>query len=123
MATAKKTFDHPGLAPRGGAIEPPTGDFDPTIPEILPHEQVFSIQVGDTMFRLSGASLSSDAPSYFTNFFLPHIGTPEDQRPALYLDRSAEVFKLICNHLQGYYVTPSDESQFVYLFIDAHYYR
>lgn len=30
------------------------------IPNILPHERVFPIQIGSDLFRLSGASLSSD---------------------------------------------------------------
>jgi len=30
------------------------------IPNILPHERVFPIQIGSEMFRLSGASISSD---------------------------------------------------------------
>lgn len=30
------------------------------IPRILPHERVFPIQIGSKLFKLSGASLSSD---------------------------------------------------------------
>lgn len=30
------------------------------IPNILPHEKVFPIQIGSDLFRLSGASISSD---------------------------------------------------------------
>lgn len=30
------------------------------IPKILPHERVFPIQIGSEVFKLSGASLSSD---------------------------------------------------------------
>lgn len=30
------------------------------IPKILPHERVFPIQIGTELFKLSGASLSSD---------------------------------------------------------------
>ena|ERR1700710_2733109 len=30
------------------------------IPNILPHERVFPIQIGTELFRLSGASISSD---------------------------------------------------------------
>lgn len=30
------------------------------IPKILPHERVFPIQIGSELFRLSGASISSD---------------------------------------------------------------
>ena len=32
------------------------------IPKILPHERVFPIQIGCELFKLSGASLSSDGP-------------------------------------------------------------
>jgi hypothetical protein len=30
------------------------------IPRVLPHERVFPIQIGSELFKLSGASLSSD---------------------------------------------------------------
>lgn len=30
------------------------------IPRLLPHERVFPIQIGSELFKLSGASLSSD---------------------------------------------------------------
>lgn len=43
-------------------------EFDPTVPVVLPHDKVYSIQVGYKLFRLSGLSLSSDSPSYFTKF-------------------------------------------------------
>lgn len=33
------------------------------IPHILPHERVFPIQIGSELFRLSGASISSDGVS------------------------------------------------------------
>lgn len=33
------------------------------IPHILPHERVFPIQIGSELFKLSGASLSSDGTS------------------------------------------------------------
>lgn len=33
------------------------------IPQILPRERVFPIQIGGELFKLSGASLSSDGPS------------------------------------------------------------
>lgn len=32
----------------------------PKIPNILPHERVFPIQIGSELFKLSGASISSD---------------------------------------------------------------
>ncbi|KAK9466819.1 hypothetical protein V1512DRAFT_238235 [Lipomyces arxii] len=93
------------------------------IPRILPHEQVFSIQVGDILFRLSGASLSSDGPSYFTAFFKSQQRKGSKESPILYIDRSPEVFRDIVRHLQGYSVIPRDEYHFVYLYADAHYYQ
>ena len=33
------------------------------IPNILPHERVFPIQIGSELFKLSGASISSDGAS------------------------------------------------------------
>lgn len=103
----------------GGTMINPKGNFDPTIPAILPHEQMYAIQVGDQRFTLSGASLSSDGPSYFTEFFLKH----KDNPPVLFLDRSPDIFKLIVRHLQGYYIMSSDEATSVYLLIDARYYQ
>jgi hypothetical protein len=35
------------------------------IPTILPHERVFPIQIGSELFRLSGASISSDGMHFF----------------------------------------------------------
>ncbi|KAK9450166.1 uncharacterized protein V1518DRAFT_413151 [Limtongia smithiae] len=93
------------------------------IPHILPHEKVFSVQVGDMLFRLSGASLSSDAPSYFTSFFQSQAPNAQRDYPVLHIDRSPEVFRDIVRHLQGYYVVPRDEYHFVYLYADAHYYQ
>lgn len=45
------------------------GHFDPNIPQLLPHDKMYKIQVGTKLFKISGASLSSDGPSYFTNYF------------------------------------------------------
>lgn len=48
--------------PYGGAI-PGTGPrrmTDPGVPMVLPARKVFPIQIGDKLFRLSGASISSD---------------------------------------------------------------
>lgn len=40
--------------------EQPPKRLQPDIPQILPHEKVFPIQIGSELFRLSGASISSD---------------------------------------------------------------
>ncbi|ROW12016.1 hypothetical protein VPNG_05226 [Cytospora leucostoma] len=99
------------------------------IPRILPHERVFPIQIGTELFKLSGASLSSDAPSYFSQYFLCQIHKAEaaGQDPAtatktLYIDRDPSTFKDICLHLQGYHVRPRDGTHFVRLFADAQFY-
>lgn len=34
------------------------------IPHFLPHERVFPIQIGTELFKLSGASISSDGRSF-----------------------------------------------------------
>lgn len=111
------------ISSRTGTVDNPKGQYDPVIPEILPHEQVYSIQVGEQLFKLSGASLSSDAPSYFTTFFLKRETLPSSERPTLYIDRSSKLFGLIVAHLQGYYVMPDNDVDFVYLFLDANYYH
>lgn len=46
------------------------GHYDPNIPQILPHDRMYNIQIGTKLFKISGASLSSDGPSYFTNYFI-----------------------------------------------------
>lgn len=49
----------------GTNVKPSTVDDHPIgrIPHILPHERVFPIQIGGELFKLSGASLSSDGRS------------------------------------------------------------
>lgn len=54
--------------PNGGPHKifqlPPSGPkLLGAIPRILPHERVFPIQIGCDLFKLSGASLSSDGMS------------------------------------------------------------
>lgn len=41
-------------------VEPLSEQNIARIPHILPHERVFPIQIGSELFKLSGASLSSD---------------------------------------------------------------
>ncbi|EAA33985.2 hypothetical protein GE21DRAFT_3735 [Neurospora crassa] len=99
------------------------------IPNILPHERVFPIQIGTELFKLSGASLSSDAPSYFSQYFLCQLKQASDagQDPStairtLYIDRDPVTFKDISLHLQGYHVRPRDATHLVRLFADAQFY-
>ncbi|OJJ45836.1 hypothetical protein ASPZODRAFT_17272 [Penicilliopsis zonata CBS 506.65] len=90
----------------------------------LPSEKVFSIQIGCEVFRLSGASIASDAPSYFSQFFEEQLRqNGEDSNPrTLYIDRDPGTFKEIAKHLQGYHIRPRDGNEFVKLFADAQFY-
>ncbi|KAK6332142.1 hypothetical protein TWF718_002676 [Orbilia javanica] len=92
------------------------------IPHILPHDKVFNIQVGCQMFSLSGASISSDAPSYFSSYFGKQLQEARGQNEpirALHIDRDPEIFRDIVRHLQGYYVPIRSPEHFAYLFADA----
>ncbi|KAJ5708691.1 hypothetical protein N7488_008492 [Penicillium malachiteum] len=89
----------------------------------LPPEKVFSIQIGSDLFRLSGASIASDAPSYFSRFFEEQLRVSDASSiRTLYIDRDPDTFKEIARHLQGYHVRPRDGAQFVKLFADAQFY-
>ncbi|TVY71467.1 Uncharacterized protein LSUE1_G007956 [Lachnellula suecica] len=99
------------------------------IPEILPHERVFPIQIGSDLFRLSGASISSDGKYYFIDLFLncqlkqaEENGDDSASIRTLYIDRDPVTFRDISLHLQGYHVAPRDGSHFVKLFADAQFY-
>lgn len=97
--------------PAGSSVaRPPTGSVsrgskNPSAhpPSILPPEKVFPIQIGSELFRLSGASISSDAPSYFTQFFEEQIKQNEESGGVrtLYIDRDPETFRDVARHLQG----------------------
>ncbi|CAG7565601.1 unnamed protein product [Fusarium equiseti] len=99
------------------------------IPLILPHERVFPIQIGSELFKLSGASLSSDAPSYFSQYFVCQLEQAKERNDesssnirTLYIDRDPTIFRDISLHLQGYHVQPRDGEHFVRLFSDAQFY-
>lgn len=94
-------------------------EFDPLIPKILPHLKVYSIQIGYKLFRISGASLSSDAPSYFTNYFL----TKGNEDKTLFVDRSPTVFEYIYQHLQGYHVEVPNSEIYTQLWLDSYYFQ
>ncbi|KAF2442916.1 hypothetical protein P171DRAFT_433289 [Karstenula rhodostoma CBS 690.94] len=93
--------------------------------DTLPSGKVFPIQIGSKLFRLSGASISSDAPSYFSTYFGEQIhssqGRAGDIR-TLYIDRDPDTFRDIALHLQGYHISPRDGEHFVRLFADAQFY-
>ncbi|KAJ3482140.1 hypothetical protein NLG97_g7647 [Lecanicillium saksenae] len=100
------------------------------IPDILPRERVFPIQIGGELFKLSGASISSDAPSYFSQYFLCQIKSAEANGEdisanirTLYIDRDPVTFGDIALHLQGYHIQPRDGTHFVRLFADAQFYN
>ncbi|KAI6828092.1 hypothetical protein KC332_g7606 [Hortaea werneckii] len=90
----------------------------------LPSRKVFPIQIGDKLFRLSGASISSDAPSYFSQFFEQQLRQHEgaDGVRTLYIDRDPATFEDISLHLQGYHIEPRDGPHFVKLFADAQFF-
>ncbi|KAL1895365.1 hypothetical protein Cpir12675_003224 [Ceratocystis pirilliformis] len=99
------------------------------IPPYLPHERVFPIQIGTRLFKLSGASISSDAPSYFSQWFKCKIQEAGEQNldlstiPTLYIDRDPDTFSDIALHLQGYHIHPRNGTHFVRLFADAQFYK
>ncbi|PNS15207.1 hypothetical protein CAC42_8208 [Sphaceloma murrayae] len=90
-------------------------------PFVLPARLVFPIQIGSELFRLSGASISSDAPSYFSKFFEAQLksATSQEDIRTLYIDRDPETFRDISLHLQGYHIEPRDGTHFVRLLADA----
>ncbi|KAM4059138.1 BTB/POZ fold domain containing protein [Hirsutella rhossiliensis] len=99
------------------------------IPDILPHSRVFPIQIGSELFKLSGASICSDAPSYFSQYFLCQLKAAEEHGEdmasairTLYIDRDPATFRDIVLHLQGYHLAPRDAVHFVRLFVDAQFY-
>ncbi|KAF8462895.1 hypothetical protein BDZ91DRAFT_732637 [Kalaharituber pfeilii] len=109
--------------PNANSDELVQGPYFPDIPRILPHERVFPIQIGSELFRLSGASICSDAPSYFSQFFEQQLASdPDGQVRTLYIDRDPVTFRDIARHLQGYHITPTDAGHFVRLFADAQFF-
>ncbi|CAD1811291.1 BTB/POZ domain family protein [Candida parapsilosis] len=90
-------------------------EYDPSVPMVLPHDKVYSIQVGYKLFRLSGLSLSSDSPSYFTKFF----GDKDNEEKVLFFDRSPQIFEKIYNHLQGYSINVTNDYEYMHVWSDA----
>ncbi|KAI1509584.1 BTB-POZ domain containing protein [Pyrenophora tritici-repentis] len=126
--TGRRKEQSKGTGPQGRVIDVSTPrkiQESPTGLDILPAGKVFPIQIGSQLFRLSGASLSSDAPSYFSHFFGQQLhdngGRAGDVR-TLYIDRDPETFRDIALHLQGYHITPKSAEHFVKLFADAQFY-
>lgn len=93
--------------------------YCPSVPDLLPQDHIYVIQLGNQLFQVSGYSLLADSPSYFTNFF----SKPENASKVLYFDRSPAIFEKIILHLQGYHVRIENEHDYVHLWQDAHYYR
>lgn len=90
-------------------------EYDRSVPMVLPHDKVYSIQVGYKLFRLSGLSLSSDSPSYFTKFF----GDKDNEEKVLFFDRSPQIFEKIYNHLQGYSINVTNDYEYMHVWSDA----
>ncbi|CAO2652512.1 Nn.00g007950.m01.CDS01 [Neocucurbitaria sp. VM-36] len=127
-AARRKEQQSKGTGPQGRVIDvskPRRVVESPSGPDILPAGKVFPIQIGSELFRLSGASISSDAPSYFSHFFSDQLhsngGRAGDVR-TLYIDRDPDTFRDIALHLQGYHIIPKDGEHFVKLFADAQFY-
>ncbi|KAH7155098.1 hypothetical protein B0J13DRAFT_593446 [Dactylonectria estremocensis] len=125
-ATSSEAGAAPSVEP---SVEPLSESTVARIPHILPHERVFPIQIGSELFKLSGASLSSDAPSYFSQYFLCQLRAAAENGDeagsslrTLYIDRDPVIFRDISLHLQGYHVSPRDGTHFVRLFSDAQFY-
>ncbi|KAK2762322.1 hypothetical protein FQN54_001332 [Arachnomyces sp. PD_36] len=118
--TPQKGRGAPTLRPPGLV----TSDENANTGSTLPPEKVFPIQIGSELFRLSGASIGSDAPSYFSRFFEEQLRQSEDGAAVrtLYIDRDPVTFRDISRHLQGYHIKPQDGAQFVKLFADAQFY-
>lgn len=95
-----------------------SSEYDPSIPEILPFQKVYSIQVGSKLYKLSGASLSSDAPSYLTNFFSQEA----NENRTLFIDRNPKSFDVIYKHLQGYMVSVDDAYEYIDVWLDSVYF-
>lgn len=93
-------------------------EFNPAPLEVLQHDKIFLIQVGYKLFRMSGLSLSSDAPSYFTQFFL----LPENEDKVLFIDRDPKIFERIYNHLQGYALNLDSAYEMVNVWSDSYYF-
>ncbi|CCE87170.1 Piso0_005713 [Millerozyma farinosa CBS 7064] len=93
-------------------------EYDPRIPKFLPFEKVYLIQVGYKLFKISGASLSSDGPSYFTKYF----SNDSNDEKILFVDRNPRIFEKIYNHLQGYQINVADDYEFIHLWTDSYYF-
>jgi hypothetical protein len=146
LQDSPQTDRRKGTGPQGRVIDvstPRRVQETPGGQGILPAGKVFPIQIGSELFRLSGASISSDgkqrrkheiselpakttrAPSYFSHFFGQQLhdngGRAGDVR-TLYIDRDPDTFRDIALHLQGYHITPKDGEHFVKLFADSQFY-
>lgn len=67
IASAPRPVDHAASSNNNNS----NNTLQPEIPPVLPHERVFPIQIGGELFKLSGASLSSDGSCY-----LPCLASP-----------------------------------------------
>ncbi|KAF1811505.1 hypothetical protein P152DRAFT_450212 [Eremomyces bilateralis CBS 781.70] len=134
VAAARKTSTERGTANANGdhSVEKSVPNVRvrqipdvPSISSVLPAGKVFPIQIGSKLFRLSGASISSDSPSYFSHFFGQQLLSADGRSGnihTLYIDRDPNTFRDISMHLQGYHIKPRDGLHYVRLYADAQFY-
>lgn len=79
---------------------------------------MYTIDVSGTCFQLSGASLSYDSPSLFTEFFCNNPGVTR-----ISIDRSPKIFEIVSMHLQGYSIKINDDFEWIYLLTDANFFN
>ncbi|GMM55995.1 Mrx16 protein [Maudiozyma humilis] len=84
----------------------------------LVEDTIYTVQMGNDVFKLTGASFNSDGPNYFTEKFTQLAG----KSTSLFLDRNAKSFALIVKHFQGYYLDIANEDEFSMLLADSIYY-
>lgn len=91
-----------------------------TIKSILPNDRIYSIQMGNEVIKLSGASLNSDSPNLFTDFFSEK---ENHSTSTIFIDRNLNAFHLIQKHLQGYFFDIKNETEYATLLNDAVFYK
>lgn len=97
---------------------PPSRESYESVPDLLPQDKVYKIQVGQKLFKITGRTLSWDGPNFFTDYFQKNNTDSE----VLFLDRSTECFEIIYRHMQGYFTSIKDEVEYTTLFTDALFY-
>jgi hypothetical protein len=120
-----KSSNRPPSPSSAAATSQKINEITSKLSPLLPPGKIFPIRIGSELFQLSGASISSDAPSYFSHYFgeqLLQSGGKANSVKILYIDRDPATFKDIARHLQGYHIVPQDGAHYVRLFADAQFY-